>query len=52
MAVFLGHFFCFALTKFAPKKRLVIFFKEKTSQLFIFAIVYKKNYVLRTEINI
>ena len=45
MAVFLGFsFFFFALAKFAPKKLFndCLFFKEKSPQLFIFAIVYKK----------
>ena len=47
MAVFSGLFF-FALTKFAPKNcfTIVYFFKGKTPQLFIFAIVYKKNVYL------
>ena len=46
MAVFLGLFFSFFFCphKVRPKKLFndYLFFKEKTSQLFIFAIVYKK----------
>ena len=46
MFVFSGVFFC--PNKIRPKKLLndCLFFKEKTPQLFIFAIVYEKNVYL------